>query len=67
MEKADWPITARKHSGEESAFLAKNLLRESRRQKGLPDLPVPDVCVLDPDGDLLAHVQARQRTTRHPG
>ena len=37
------------------------MLRETRRQKGLPEQDVPAICVLDPDGDLLRHA----RTTRH--
>jgi hypothetical protein len=34
---------------ESSVFIPENLLREARRQRGLGDQPVPDVCVLDPD------------------
>ena len=30
-----------------------NLLREARRQKGVAEIPVPEICVLDPDGDIL--------------
>jgi uridine phosphorylase len=43
------------------------LLREARRQKGLPYAPVPAVCVLDPDGDLVDHLRATQRSRRHAG
>lgn len=61
------PITAQKHYREESVFRPQNLLREARRQKKLSDQPVPTVCVLDPDGDLLVYLQARQWAVRHPG
>lgn len=40
-----------------SVFQPGHLLREARRQKGLPDRDVPEVCVLDPDGDLVRHLR----------
>ena len=36
-----------------SAVTPENLLREARRQKGLPSGDVPAACVLDPDGDIV--------------
>ena len=39
-----------------SVFLPEHLLREARRQRRLDDAPVPTVCVLDPDGDIAAHL-----------
>ena len=36
-----------------SQFKPENLLREARRQKDIPDCPVPKVCILDPDGDIV--------------
>ncbi len=42
---------------EPSIFNPENLLREGRRQKGLPDCNVPEVCVLDPDGDIVRYLQ----------
>jgi nucleoside phosphorylase len=41
--------------------------REARRQKGLPLAPVPEVCVLDPDGDIVRHLRATERAARHTG
>lgn len=58
------PILAHKHFDSPSAFAPENLLREARRQKGLPEMPVPDVCVLDPDGDLVRRLRASGRATR---
>jgi uridine phosphorylase len=43
-----------------SVFKPENLLREGRRQRGLPEGDVPEICVLDPDGDLM-------RLLRHDG
>ncbi|MGH7029094.1 MAG: nucleoside phosphorylase [Stellaceae bacterium] len=47
------PILAGKDFAAASVFEPANLLREARRQKGLPDVDVPQVCILDPDGDIL--------------
>jgi uridine phosphorylase len=55
------PILANKRHAEPSAFTPENLLREARRQKGLAATPVPDVCVLDPDGDLVRRLRATDR------
>lgn len=51
----------------ESVFQPGNLLRESRRQRNLPDQPVPRVCLLDPDGDIAAHLAQTGRGHRHTG
>jgi uridine phosphorylase len=40
-----------------SVFLPSALLREARRQKVLPALDVPPVCILDPDGDLVRRLR----------
>ena len=47
------PILARKHRDEPSVFTPEGLLREARRQKGLPPASVPQICILDPDGDIV--------------
>ena len=51
------PILESKNHEAPSVFLAKNMLREARRQKKLAESPVPEVCILDPDGDLLKELQ----------
>ena len=61
------PIFAGKHHAEASAFTPESLLREARRQKALPAEPVPEVCLLDPDGDVLRHLRAWVRQSRIPG
>ena len=50
-----------------SVFRPENLLREARRQRGLPDEPVPAICALDPDGDIVRTVRAQGRSRRCPG
>ncbi len=50
---------------EPSVFTAEALLREARRQKQLPDVPVPAVCILDPDGDIARILRAADRATIH--
>jgi uridine phosphorylase len=48
-------------------FEPANLLREARRQNNLPDVPVPHVGLLDPDGDIVRYLAATGRGRRHPG
>ena len=61
------PILLAKDYDAPSVFIAENLLREARRQKRLPLAKVPDICILDPDGDLLAALREAGRTRRSPG
>lgn len=49
---------------EPSVFLPENMLREARRQRGLPAGNVPDVCLLDPDGDIVRHLIREARAER---
>jgi uridine phosphorylase len=55
------PILAGKSHSAPSAFTPENLLREARRQKDLAATPVPEVCVLDPDGDMVRRLRAANR------
>ena len=50
-----------------SVFRPEHLLREARRQKGLPDRDVPAICVLDPDGDLVRHLRRTGQARPSPG
>jgi uridine phosphorylase len=47
------PILAGKDFAAPSVFEPENLLREARRQKNLPGSDTPEVCLLDPDGDIV--------------
>ncbi len=60
------PILAGKDDATPSAFTPASLLREARRQKGLVEARVPPVCVLDPDGDIVAYLLATGRARPHP-
>jgi uridine phosphorylase len=57
---------ARTDHAEPSVFLPQGLLREARRQRGLPPGSVPPVCVLDPDGDLVDYLERGGRAARSP-
>lgn len=59
------PILRNKHHDSPSVFVPENLLREARRQKRLANGSVPDVCILDPDGDIVRHLVAVGRAHRH--
>jgi uridine phosphorylase len=61
------PILSHKYYAAPSAFMPENLLREARRQKCLPPTPVPEICLLDPDGDIVRHLRASGRADRHAG
>ena len=60
------PILAGKDYAAGSVFTAANLLREARRQKGLAAVPVPEICLLDPDGDILRSLRRSGRARRIP-
>ena len=60
------PLLSAKAFDAPSVFRPENLLREARRQKNLPTGAVPEVCVLDPDGDLVRHLLATGRARRCP-
>ncbi len=47
-----------------SVFQPAALLREARRQKGLPSVDVPAVCILDPDGDIVRRLRKEGRSKR---
>ena len=53
------PILSGKHYAEPSVFTAENMLREARRQKKVVEQPIPRVCILDPDGDIVRNLVAK--------
>ena len=55
---------ARTDHAEPSVFQPERLLREARRQRGLDATPVPPVCLLDPDGDVVRWLQLTRRGRR---
>jgi uridine phosphorylase len=65
--ESDYPLLAAKSYLAESVFRPENLLREARRQKGLADVPVPQVCLLDPDGDIVEYLSRTGTGRLHHG
>ena len=69
MNKKDKELTStdilkNKNYTEPSVFQPENLLRESRRQNGIPLGKVPSVCILDPDGNLVDYLKSKEIDTR---
>src|SRR3972149_4835835 len=50
------PILAHKDHTAPTVFAVENLLREARRQKSIPGGKIPEICVLDPDGDIVQNL-----------
>jgi uridine phosphorylase len=55
-------ILDNKNPSSPSVFRPAALLREARRQKSLPAVDVPSVCVLDPDGDIARRLRQAGRS-----
>src|SRR5689334_19765496 len=62
-----WPIVGAKDHKAPSVFRPESLLREARRQRQLPLLAVPEICVLDPDGDVVRHLKRTGAGRIHEG
>ena len=67
LTNAAWPIVSGKDHKAPSVFRPEALLREARRQKGLPLVAVPPVCVIDPDGDVVRHLKRTGAGRGHEG
>jgi len=61
------PLLGAKALDEPSVFLPENLLREGRRQRDRPDEAVPDICLLDPDGDIVRYLTRTGQAVEHAG
>ena len=61
------PLLRAKAYDQSSVFQPENPLREGRRQRGRPDIAVPSVCLLDPDGDIVRHLTSTGEAAEHPG
>lgn len=59
------PIIGDKDCSKPSVFTPEGLIREARRQKGIPNGSVPEVCLLDPDGDFVRHLK-QEGVERNP-
>ena len=49
-----------------SVFTPDALLREARRQKHMEPGAIPEICFLDPDGDIGRYLRDSGRAARHP-
>ena len=58
------PIIANKKPDQPSVFRPGAMIREARRQKGLPVVDVPPICILDPDGDLVRSLRSTGQAER---
>ena len=52
------PLLESKEFDKPSVFIPESLLGNARLQKNLPERPVPDICILDPDGDIVRQLAA---------
>lgn len=62
-----WPIVGVKEHKAPSVFRPESLLREARRQRQLPLVAVPEICMLDPDGDVVRHLKRTGAGRIHEG
>jgi uridine phosphorylase len=60
------PLLEAKAFDESSVFTPDSLLENARRQKDLPKRSVPDICVLDPDGDIVRQLAASGDASKDP-
>jgi uridine phosphorylase len=60
------PILTRKKHLAPSVFTPENLLREARRQKEIEVGKVPEICILDPDGDIVQNLVETEQARRNP-
>jgi uridine phosphorylase len=66
LEPDPLPLLRNKTYTDGSVFTPENLLREARRQKGLGVGAIPEVCILDPDGDILQNLTETDQARRNP-
>ena len=60
-------ILDNKNPSSPSVFRPAVLLREARRQKALPTVDVPAICILDPDGDIVRRLRKEGRSRPFDG
>ncbi len=65
-QSSDAVFSERRDYEEPSVFRPENMLREARRQRRLPPGTVPEICLLDPDGDIVRHLMREGWVARSP-
>jgi uridine phosphorylase len=66
LNSSEIPLLQNKHFESPAVFRPENLLREARRQRSLREGPIPEVCILDPDGDIVAYLVRNMLAERDP-
>ena len=61
------PLLSGKDYDAPSVFRPAALLREARRQRNIPTIDVPAVCLLDPDGDIVRRLRRTGEGRPHSG
>jgi uridine phosphorylase len=61
------PLLDNKNPSSPSVFRPAALLRVARRQKGIPIVNVPAICILDPDGDIVRRLRKEGRSKPFEG
>jgi hypothetical protein len=61
------PLLDNKNPSSPSVFRPAALLRKARRQKGIPIVDVPAICILDPDGDIVRRLRKDGRSKSFEG
>ncbi len=57
------PLFAPRDYAAPSVFTVEHLLAGARAQRQLPVVPVPPICLFDPDGDLVDHLRQSGQAT----
>jgi len=60
------PILCNKEYKAPSVFTPESLLREARRQRSIPEGKIPEICVLDPDGDIVRNLLGQKKCSLNP-
>src|SRR4051812_48446946 len=66
MQDQPLPIVENKAYAKPSVFTPENLLREARRQKSITEGNIPEICILDPDGDMVDYLVKTGQAKLHP-
>src|SRR5256886_1202437 len=61
------PLLDNKDPSSPAVFRPAAVLPEARRQKGLTDVEVPSICILDPDGDMVRRLRKEGRSKPFEG
>jgi uridine phosphorylase len=60
------PILSNKEHEAFSVFSPEKLLQEARRQRSIPIGKIPEICILDPDGDIVRNLLEQNKCSLNP-